>query len=143
MADPLSVTAGVVGILGFGIQACQLLTDFYSSARGSREDVRALCESTEALSRMLTVLQNVIGQPGVDTAATAAVRNHIMACRTGLARLDKKLRKIQNVRGDGGMRALYLAMQYPLKEKTILKLRTIVAKELMGQLSLALGTLNL
>jgi hypothetical protein len=38
------------------------------------------------------------------------------------------------------MRALYLAMQYPLKEKTILKLRTIIAKELMGQLSLALGT---
>jgi hypothetical protein len=34
-------------------------------------------------------------------------------------------------------------MQYPLKEKTILKLQNIIAKELMGQLSLALGTLNL
>jgi hypothetical protein len=66
---------------------------------------------------MLTVLQNVIGQPGVDTAATAAVRNHIMVCRTGLARLDKKLRKIQNVRGGGGMRVLHLAMQYPLKRR--------------------------
>jgi hypothetical protein len=143
MGDPLSVTAGLVGMLSFGIQACQLLTDFYNSARGSREDVQALCKSTEALSRILTVLQNVIAQPGMETTATTTVREHIEACRVGLTRLDTKLKKIQNVSADRGMRSLYLAMQYPFKEKTITKFKTIITQDLMGHLSLALGTLNL
>ena len=111
--------------------------------RGARDDARALCESTEALAKILTLLQNLIGQPGVDNEATAAVRGHIAACSAGLHRLKKKLNKIQNASADRGMRALYLAMQYPFREKTIMKLQNIVTQELMGHLNLALSALNL
>jgi hypothetical protein len=143
MADPLSVTASVVGILAFGLQSCKQITDFYESARGARDDARALCESTEALAKILTLLRNLIGQPGVDSEATAAVRGHIAACSVGLNRLKKKLDKIQKVGADRCMRALYLAMQYPFKEKMIMKLKNIITQELMGHLSLALSGLNL
>lgn len=143
MADPLSATASVVGILAFGLSSCKQILDFYESARGSRDDARALCESTEALAKILTLLQNLIDQPGGDSEATTAVREHIAACSAGLNCLKKKLDKIQNVGPDRGMRALYLAMQYPFREKTIMKLQNIVTQELMGHLSLALSALNL
>lgn len=142
MSDPLSVVAGVVGILAFGLQTCQQVIEYYSSVRGSRDDVHALCISAEALSGKLVLIKNIIDKSGMDSPSANAVCVQLQSCKAGLERLEKKIKKVKNTKGDRGVRAIYLSIQYPFREKTIAKLQTIITQEL-DQLALALASLNL
>ena len=86
MADPLSISASCVSVLSFGLTVCQSLLEYYQTARRSRKDVQILCESTEALRKILEVLQKTIDRHGVKDNA-AAVFECVDACEAGLNRL--------------------------------------------------------
>jgi len=49
MADPLSVAAGVAGLLSLGIQVTQSLTEFYSSVKDQATDVVNIVRNLEDL----------------------------------------------------------------------------------------------
>jgi hypothetical protein len=143
MADPLSVTGSAVGIVSLGLTVCKGLSDFYASVRNSRSDVIVMCDSVEALSKTLTLIQKAIGRPGVDNEMTAVVRDSIASCEAGVERLQMKLVKIQNVATEKGFRSLPQRMQYPFKESTLVKLKEVINDDLMGHLGLVVNMLHL
>lgn len=142
MADPLSATASCVGVLSFGLGVTQSVLEFYQKARRSRKDVQILCESTEALRKLLEVLQRTINRLGINDKA-ATVFESVDACKAGLNRLMKKLNKIRQGMTSTGIRSIQPALQYPFRESTVAKLKEIVHMDLMGNLSMAVNILNL
>ena len=142
MADPLSITASCVGILSFGLSVTHSVLEFYQTVRSSRRDVQSLCESVEAIHRILDTVRKTIERHGVQDNA-AAVFDHIKACRAGLDRLTKKLDKIRQGMSQKGLRSVASTLQYPFRESTIAKLKEIVTMDLMNNLSMAITVLNL
>ncbi|KAG8526680.1 uncharacterized protein KY384_008109 [Bacidia gigantensis] len=141
MADPLSVTASAVSITSFGISLCKTVLDFYQSVKGSRRDVRELCEMIERLQRTLTEVEKVIqGSSHRDIAATAF--ENLEACKAGLDRLAHKMEKSRKVMTNSVAR-FPAALQYPFRESTIIRLREIVSHELLSHLNLSINILKL
>jgi len=56
MADPLSVTAGVVGITAFALQSVQQLTAFIESIRDAPEIITGIKEDLKAVESVLSSL---------------------------------------------------------------------------------------
>ena len=143
MGDPLSVTTSAIGILTFGLALCKRVSDIYGSAKDSRDDVRALCESTNTLKKTLKILQNVLGQPQLLGDAAESARECILRCEGGLTLLDKKLDKINKLSSDPATLRVEIFVRYAFKQKTIAKLNTRLHRDLLSHLVLAIETLNL
>ena len=142
MTDPLSITASCVGILSFGLSVTHSVLEFYQSVRSSRKDVQSLCESVEAIHRILDVLRKTIERHGIQDNA-AAVFDNIEASKVGLDRLTKKLDKIRQGMSQKGLPSVSSALYYPFRESTVAKLKEIVTMDLMNNLSMAMSILNL
>ena len=112
MSDPLSVIARVVGVLSFGVSSCKGILDFYQSIRSSRADVQALCESTEALHKIMNEINEIVDRNNLNSNAAAKVRTSVDACRTGLSRLASKVEKLHKNANNRGLRNLPSALQY-------------------------------
>lgn len=143
MGDPLSVTASAIGILTFGLALCKRVSDIYESAKDSKDDVRALCESTNTLKKTLTILQNVIGQPQLLGDAAESAREIIIRCEGGLNLLGKTLDKINRLSSDPATLTVEIFVRYAFKRKTIAKLNTRIHQDLLTHLLVAIETLNL
>jgi phage-related tail protein len=59
MADPLSVTAGLVGLVGFAFQASKSLYQVIESFKSSKRAVRELREEVESLNSVLATLSQI------------------------------------------------------------------------------------
>ena len=142
MADPLSVTASVVGIVSFGLIVSKRILEFYDATKNAISDVRSLCISATALAKTLKTLQNVIERAQKDTDTVNLARESISACEDGLKALDRKLDKIRRLSTDPEILNLRLSLRYAFRQKTVDKLKVIIDNELLGRLKLALATLN-
>ncbi|RSL42674.1 hypothetical protein CEP54_015403 [Fusarium duplospermum] len=67
MADPLSVTASVVGIVAAAVQGVQLLSNTIDKIRNAPEAVRSIQDEIQQLKPTLTQLESAIneGRPGL------------------------------------------------------------------------------
>lgn len=59
MADPLSVTASLVGLVGFAFQASKSLYQAIESFRSSKRSIRELREEVESLNDILATLSQM------------------------------------------------------------------------------------
>ena len=59
MADPLSITAGAVGILGFALHSSRRLLDLINGLQGAPKDIAALSTDLKALYEVLAVLMGM------------------------------------------------------------------------------------
>ncbi|KAL4942945.1 hypothetical protein BDV06DRAFT_191021 [Aspergillus oleicola] len=66
MADPLSVTSGVIAISGFALQASKLLYQTIDKFRSSKRAARELRDEVEALEQTLNVLEHVVAEYEVE-----------------------------------------------------------------------------
>ena len=112
MGDPLSVIASVVGVLSFGISSCKGLLEFYQSVRSSRNDIQALCESTETLHKIMNEIIEIVDRHNLDSNAIKTIRASVDACRAGLVRLASRVEKLQKNANNRGLRNLPSALQY-------------------------------
>ena len=141
--DPLSVTASAIGIITFGLAICKQVSEIYESAKDSRDDVRALWESTNTLKKTLTILQNVLGQSQLLGDAAQSARACVIRCEGGLILLGKKLDKINRLSSDPATLTVGIFVRYAFREKTIAKLNTRVHRDLLTHLLVAIESLNL
>ena len=142
MADPLSIAALVVSIVSFGSTVCKSVLDFYHSAKGSRQDVRDLCNSIERLQGTLNGLETVARRFSHHEVAAMVFQN-LESCRLGLQLLAYKMEKCRKAMATPTLRSLPAMLQYPFKESTITRLREIVSQELVGHLNLAINILEM
>ena len=56
MSDPLSVTAGVVGIVAFALQSCQLLSRSISDIRDAPKDLQSIRSDLQVVEPLLRQL---------------------------------------------------------------------------------------
>jgi hypothetical protein len=84
-----------------------------------------------------------ISSKGRLRALVDSVRHSIAGCEADLARLDKKLQKIQRLSSEPAVLNLLLRLRYAFQGKTLAKLNAIMHGDLLGNLRLALVALNL
>ena len=78
MADPLSVTSAVVGLVTVSCQASKALRDTIHSYRNHTKNVRDLKDELEALEETLQLLN--VTSPGLNDADFAAVELPLRRC---------------------------------------------------------------
>jgi ankyrin repeat domain-containing protein 50 len=146
----IGVAAAVVGILGFGVQVCEGLWDYYSAYKDQDETVAKMLNSAALLKATCKILHSTTtdleGKP-FPKESVDNVKKSVENCNDDLSRLKKKLDKLKEyqtptVKGFKGWLARTGKSLYPFRESTLIKLREII-DESVGNLELALETLNL
>lgn len=148
MADPLSITAGVVGLLGFGIQVTDSLVTFYSSYKGQGDQVARTTEKLESLSdtfRYLdTALQNRTFRPD-EEGLIKSVESSVSNCEEVIQELKEECDKLQNT-SNTSLKAIVIGagrrVAYPFRESTLKKLDENI-DDISHSISLALEVLQL
>jgi hypothetical protein len=153
MSDPLSVTAGVVGILSFGIQVCNGVTEYYSNWKSYDEDVKTTYEMIYQLSGTFSLVsQKVESNLLKRRPAASQVLASIKLCEGSILALENRLNKIKAKEPDlattkrntavGELKKQGKRLLYPFKQGTLGKLKDVVG-ELKDNLAPALAVLSL
>lgn len=138
------VAGSAVGVISLGIQVCQGLLQYYGGWKGGREDVASMYSSVENLAETLRALQQTVQGKSLSVNAKN-VQSSIAACETGIQELQRKLAKVQKVRGSDTVSKLHeqgRRLLYPFRESTLIKLKEIVS-DIRANLNLAVDTLHL
>ena len=97
MSDPLSIAAGVVGILNAAAQASSVLINFTRSARGAPHQAQVILTEVNDTSGILSHLQAfLLGQEFADTSRTSMLKldqvvNVVSSCVLTFSELEKLL----------------------------------------------------
>lgn len=96
MSDPLSIAAGVVGILTAAAQISTLLIQFTQSSRDASVQARHVLTEVNDISGILSHLQTfLIGQEYVESSRTSMLRvDHIVAIVSGCVMTFSELEKV-------------------------------------------------
>lgn len=96
MSDPLSIAAGVVGILTAAAQISTLLIQFTQASRNASVSARHVLTEVNDISGILTHLQTfLIGQEHIDSSRTSLLRvDHIVAIVSGCVMTFSELEKV-------------------------------------------------
>jgi len=75
MSDPLSIMAGVVGLLGAAVTTGTALKDFYD---GAAMAVKGLMTDVESFTQVLKLMKDTLGQEQIQSSlkATGHISNH-------------------------------------------------------------------
>ena len=144
MADPLSVAGTAVGVISLAIQACQSLAQYYGSWRDAKNNVATMIASSTALVSMLKQLRTVLEDDSLEDDIRTEVEENITNVSASLSSLEIELHKCREANpntfrdkiSEYGRR-----LQYPFRETTLLRLRTIVS-DMRDNLILAVNILN-
>lgn len=97
MGDPLSLAAGVVGLVSLTIQLLQVATKFSKDVKGASEEARLLIEEMESLKSVLELLKKAWENREVpanfDLSALARIE---ATCEAHLKELLEQLKKDEN-----------------------------------------------
>ena len=141
MADPLSISASVLGIVSFGIQVCQGLTQYYSSFKGFHESVDSMMATLAEQEKNLALLQNILQRHKYPPDVAARIEQAITALQKPYKELDGKLQKLRQPEGEvGAWETIKLKMRrtaHPFRESTLKDIRTVIS-ESMANLTTAL-----
>jgi hypothetical protein len=153
MSDPLSVTAGVAGILSFGIQVCNGVIQYYNHWKSYDDDVKTTYEMIDQLSGTFSLInQKVESKLLKRRPAASQVLTSIKLCESGILALENRLNKIKTKEPDfatakheisvGELKKQGKRLLYPFKQGTLGKLKDVVG-ELRDNLAPALAVLSL
>lgn len=78
MADPLSITAGVLGLLGICVKVGSALKDFHDGADIADAKVKGLLTDVESFTQVLHLMKDTFGQERIQASfqATGHIGNH-------------------------------------------------------------------
>ena len=78
MPDPLSITAGVLGLLGTCVKVGSTLKDFYDGASFADTKVKGLLTDVESFTQVLRLMKNTFEQEQIQASiqTTGHIGNH-------------------------------------------------------------------
>jgi ankyrin repeat domain-containing protein 50 len=148
MGDPLSIAAGVAGLVSLGIQTVQGLVDFYSSYKSQNTTI---ARTTDKLGALLGTLQT-INQTLTNRKFRAdekdvivKIENSIQSCEDLISELQEEYEKFSNSSASGvraAVRGAGRKLTYPFRESTLKKLDEDIG-DIRENISLSLDVLQL
>lgn len=116
MSDPLSISAGVAGIISLGLEVTKGLMYYYEAWKGSKDAIATLFESLEALSKTLSLLrEKIAASPFISKDSADHFAENVASCARAIQRLENELKKAQAKKP--GLTAMMRRCQYPFREK--------------------------
>src|SRR2546423_3362835 len=148
MTDPLSVAAGIAGLISLGIQVTESLVKFYTSYNGQDTDVARTTGRLESLLstfRFLhAALQSRIFRPD-EQGLIKNIESSIYKCDELIQELKEECEKFNKASISGIKGTIKVAGRraaYPFRQSTLQKLDEDIS-EIRDNLSLALEVLQL
>ena len=148
MADPLSVSASIAGLLSLGIQVTGSLVSFYNSYKNQDADIARTTGNLESLQSTFqylhTTLQSRTFTPN-ERALIKDIESAIQKCNEIIYELEGECKKFDQA-GRSGIKGAIKAVggraAYPFRKSTLVKLGEDI-DEMRHNLSLALDVLQL
>jgi hypothetical protein len=148
MADPLSIAAGVAGLLSLGLQTTNALVKFYTSHKGRNENIGRTTHRLETLQSAFDALQTALQQrkfqPDEETLI-GRIESSIHSCAELIQELQEECTKLTGPVGgsfNDAVKVVGRRAAYPFRESTLKKLEED-AGEMRNHLSFALDILQL
>lgn len=149
MGDPLSIPAGVVGMLSLAIQVCQGLYKYCSAVKDRTRDIEnalAQIHGLETTFRALAgILHRIESNPRRSLTAVATVNQCISDCEQGVQQLHDLLKSISDTPQHGfrgKAKGVGKKLAFGLRQEELSKLQQKV-HALSATANLALQTLTL
>ena len=148
MTDPLSVAAGVAGLISLGIQVSQSLIDFYKSYRDLDSDLDGTMKRLESLLDIFRYLEETISKRKFQADERGLVKNieaSISECDKLIHELQDECEEFSKTSSGGVKAAIRIAGRratYPFRKSTLQKIDEDI-DEIRANLSSALGVLQL
>ncbi len=148
MTDPLSVAAGLAGLITLGIQVTKSLIEFYTSYRGQDTDVARTTGSLESLLSTFRCLHDALRSRIFRPDEQGLIKNiesSLYKCDELIQELKKECEKFDKASISGIKGTIKVAGRraaYPLRQSTLQKLHEDIS-EIRENLSLALEVLQL
>jgi hypothetical protein len=148
MTDPLSVAAGLAGLITLGIQVTKSLIEFYTSYRGQDTDVARTTGSLESLLSTFRCLHDALRSRIFRPDEQGLIKNiesSLCKCDELIQELKKECEKFDKASISGIKGTIKVAgcrAAYPLRQSTLQKLDEDIS-EIRENLSLALEVLQL
>ncbi|KAF7134031.1 hypothetical protein CNMCM5793_005611 [Aspergillus hiratsukae] len=140
MSDPLSLPAGVAGIISLGLQVTQGIVSLCSAWKGYGGDMENLRNKTTGLANALTHLDHVLRQTSSGNAFTNQVVDLLDCSKVTMEKLDKLRAKLPTPAIDKH-RGIKRKITYPFEKQTILEMRSMI-DSLQGNIDTALNILH-
>jgi hypothetical protein len=148
MTDPLSVAAGVAGLISLGIQVTESLVAFYTSYKGQDSEITRTTDKLEGLLNTFRFLSNALQKRQFRPDEQDLVKNvesSIQQCDELIRELQDECQEFNKVSTSGIRGAIKIAgrrVAYPFRRSTLQKLDEDIG-EIRDNLSLALDVLQL
>ena len=132
MGDPLSVAAGAIGVVSFGIQACRGLLLYYDDCKSFDDTVVSLCQKVAGLVTTLEICEQVLSSPkGTVSRAYTNVLERIDVSRDSVDVLERALDVCQKHPKPQGFRAKFhnfgKQVLFPFRKPHLQKLLSAVS----------------
>ncbi|KAL8687293.1 MAG: hypothetical protein Q9218_006493 [Villophora microphyllina] len=142
MADPLSIAAGVVGVLTAAAQISSLLIEFTKNSKNAPQTARIVLSEVSDISGTLSQLQRfLLGNKFAEKSVAALLQvDHVIIIMSGCVLTFSELeRLLDKLKADG--KGILNRIQWARKEKTIASYIQRLQNH-KGSLSLVLHILN-
>jgi hypothetical protein len=148
MSDPLSVAAGVAGLLSLGIQVTQSLFDFYTAYKNLNSNLAGIVEKLEGLLVILSAIDQTLGKRKWNSGEQNLIKtieSSVNQCNDLIHELKEECQKFEKDSSKGTkemISTLGRRAAYPFRKSTLEKLDEDIS-EVQANLSLALDVLQI
>jgi hypothetical protein len=145
MSDPLSISAGILGIVGIAAQIDKLLNDYVGSVRSASEEAHTVKMEVvsihSVLQRLVGFLDDAADEISINFAKECVLCSAIEECNQILTRLHRVFGKTLRAKKSGIGKEIIERLKWPLKkedcEKEMQHLRRLLQ---IFEFSLSLST---
>jgi hypothetical protein len=134
MADPVSVTGTVVGVVSLGLTLCQGLTEYVQALKCRRGDIESISRQIDILRSAFVVIKAALPKLSSDHQnAGEVVKKSLRSCEDELMRLSLSLEEFRQDQSSSGsfnqqLRQKAQKLSYPFKQGNLRRLENSIQK---------------
>lgn len=125
MAEPLSITASVAGIISLGIESCKLIVKYCDDIRGADDQIDSIALKAGGLLSTLQQIDALLKETdGVHPKITSDIREKVLQNETWITKINERVARLSPATSSNGLgdklRATAKKAAYPLKKDSLL-----------------------